>query len=219
MKVLNYDSEKMFDYENGFYLTCDNLRMPKVLAQYELYKKILDLPGSIVECGVFKGASLIRFAHLREALENPDARKIIGFDSFGAFPRSELNEDNQFAEKHDSFTGVGIDKEDLEMVLAHKKMQNIELVAGDLNVTLPAYVETHPALKVALLHIDVDVYTPTKTALEVLYSRVVKGGVIVFDDYAHIAGETRAADEFFADKNLPIKKFPFSHSACYMIKD
>jgi hypothetical protein len=46
------------------------------------------LPGNIIECGVFKGASLIRFATFRYILEAPFSRKIIEFDTFGKFPEN-----------------------------------------------------------------------------------------------------------------------------------
>lgn len=219
MKVLTYDSNQTFDYENGYYLTCDNKRIPKVLAQYEIYKLILNIPGTIVECGVFKGASLLRLAHFRECLENPVARKIVGFDAFGEFPRNTVKEDNDFAQQHDQGTGLGIGRDDLARVFEFKGLKNIELVAGDLLQTLPQYVQKHTEMRIALLHIDVDVYVPTKMALEVLFDRVMRGGVIVFDDYSHIAGETRAVDEFLANKKLSIKKFPFAHSPSYIVKE
>lgn len=55
-------AEKSWEYENGFYLTCQPNRLGKFLAHYELFKETLHLPGAIVECGVFKGISLCRFA-------------------------------------------------------------------------------------------------------------------------------------------------------------
>lgn len=79
--------EKAFDYENGFILTSDVYRLGNIMAHYELYKKIISLPGALVELGVFKGNSLIQFATFRELLENERSRKIIGFDTFGMFPR------------------------------------------------------------------------------------------------------------------------------------
>lgn len=87
MKIFKYDTENCWDYENGFYLTAENKRFSKFIAHYELYKMIKDIPGEIVEFGVFKGASLIRWATFRELLETSFSRKIIGFDVFGKFPR------------------------------------------------------------------------------------------------------------------------------------
>jgi hypothetical protein len=54
--------------------------------------------------------------------------------------------------------------------------------------------------KIALLHIDVDVYDPTKVILESLWHRVVKGGILMLDDYGTVAGETGAVDNFPPDQ-------------------
>jgi len=79
MKLPNF--EKAFDYENNFYLSCDMTRISKILAHYELFKKVIDIGGEIIECGVFKGASLARFAMFREIFANPFSKKIIAFDT------------------------------------------------------------------------------------------------------------------------------------------
>ena len=88
---MNYsiDKEKKWDYENGFYLTCGKGRIGKLLNHFEIYKKILDKPGDVLEFGVFKGTSFMRLLYFRDLLENETSRKIIGFDIFGKFPSSE----------------------------------------------------------------------------------------------------------------------------------
>lgn len=53
--INRFDETKEFMYENGFYLTSKPYRLGNILAHYELYKKILHLPGDVVELGVFKG--------------------------------------------------------------------------------------------------------------------------------------------------------------------
>ena len=62
--------KKMYDYETNSHLTLDVSRLGKLVAHYEAYKMIKDIPGSIVECGVFKGTSLTRFAMFRQLLGN-----------------------------------------------------------------------------------------------------------------------------------------------------
>lgn len=84
--MVRYQKEDAYEYENGFMLTSAICRMGNILSHYELYKKILNVPGEIVELGVFKGSSFIQFGTFRELLENENARKIIGFDAFGKFP-------------------------------------------------------------------------------------------------------------------------------------
>ena len=216
--LFGFDIEQQWDYENGFYLTSHLTRIPKMLAHYELYKSIINLPGQVVECGVFKGGSFIRFCTFREVLESPYSRKIIGFDAFGKFPQQENVEDQSFVEKFEGTAGQGISIHELEEVLAHKKFQNYELIQGDITQTIPDYVANHPELKISLLHIDVDVYQPSVTILNHLFDRVVSGGLLVFDDFATVSGETKAIDEFFVGKDSIIEKLSLSHIPSYVRK-
>ena len=62
-KIKGLSPEDVWDYENGFLWYSDLARLNKLLAQYELYKRILNVPGDLVELGTFKGASAIKFAH------------------------------------------------------------------------------------------------------------------------------------------------------------
>lgn len=221
--INKFDETRPFDYENGFYLTSPVQRIGNILSHYELYKMTKNLPGSIVELGVFKGGSLIQFATFRELLEHENSRKIIGFDIFGKFPESKtVASDQIFIEK---FT-VGeknldfLTKEELQKSFSHKKIENVELVQGDIRETVPNYIKEHPELKISLLHIDTDVYEPAKVGLECLYDKVVRGGLIVLDDYAVVEGETLAVDEFFADKDVQIKKLSQSHvKPSYIVKE
>lgn len=215
-KLFGFEKNNCFEYENGFYITSHNTRISKIISHYELYKMILGLPGHIVECGVYKGTSLIRFAVFREMLESPYSRKIIGFDIFGKFPKSGDKDDIAFVEKFEDEGGEGMSKIELEKVLMHKNIANVELIQGNILESVPDYVNNHPEMKICLLYIDVDIYEPTKIILENLFEKVVKEGLIIFDDYATIAGETRAVDEFL--KNKKIEKLPFSHTPCFFRK-
>lgn len=211
---MKYTADKSFDYENGFILTSEAYRLGNILAHYELYKKIIHLPGDVVELGVFKGNSLIQFATFRNLLENDKSRKIIGFDAFGKFPSGDnTTSDEKFIESwNDKFQDEFISREDILAVLKNKKFENVELIQGDIMKTLDDYVKTRPELRIALLHIDTDVYAPAKKGLEVLFDRVVKGGLVVFDDYGTVEGETLAADEFLSNYNYILEKFTFSHT-------
>jgi uncharacterized protein (UPF0297 family) len=215
--IMGFDLSSPFEYENGFHLTGDNSRIGKLLAHYELYKKIIGLPGHIFEFGVHKGNSLIRFATFRELLESSHSRKIIGFDTFDDFPETQSNEDNEFISAFVNEAGKPISTDELEACLQHKGINNVELVKGNILTTLPDYLAQHPETKAALIHVDVDVYEPTKVILEKLFERLVPGGLLLLDDYAIVAGETRAVDEYFKDK-AKIEKLPFSHRPSYIQK-
>lgn len=218
--IRGLDEEQAWDYENGFHWFSSPSRLNKMLAHYELYKMIKDLPGDIVELGVYKSASLIRFATFRNTFENDAARRIVGFDAFGAFPTDGLSlpEDLEFVEEFEEEAGDGLSREEIEKILEIKGFSNIELVKGNVLDTLPRYLSRYPHTRIALLHLDMDVKEPTAFALERLFERVVRGGLIVVDDYNAVAGATDAIDEFAARHDLRLHKMPHYNVPAYIVK-
>jgi hypothetical protein len=214
------DFEKAFTYENQFYLSCQPIRIAKLLAHCELYRMVESIPGEIIECGVFKGTSLARFATFRDLFSNSYSKKIVGFDTFGEFPETEFSDDQSFREKFIKNAGSeSISKEQLMQVLKHKGTdKNVELVEGDIMQTVPEYVEKHPELRISLLNLDTDIYEPAKVILEYLYPKIVKGGILILDDYGTFPGETKAVEEYFAESHIQIKKFPFCMTPSYILK-
>ncbi|WP_141506469.1 TylF/MycF/NovP-related O-methyltransferase [Paenibacillus luteus] len=214
------DFSKSFEYENNFYLSCDITRMSKMMAHYELYKMVVDLPGALVECGVFKGASFSRFAMFRELLNSPFAKKMIAFDIFGEFPETKYDDDIVMRQKFINEAGaISISDDQLFEVLKNKRVErNVDLVKGDITLTVPEYLEKHPELKISLLNLDTDIYEPAVTILENFYPRLVKGGVLILDDYGTFPGETKAVDDYFENKDVIIKKFPYAMSPSFIIK-
>lgn len=220
MNIAGYDTERCWEYENGFYLTSDVTRLGKLLTHWELYRKTSGLPGHIVECGVYKGVSLVQWATFRNLLENPRSRKIIGFDVFGPFPGGQTSQDKAYVNHwNGQLKGSYMEKPDLEEALAAKGLSGIELVQGDILKTVPRYVATHPELKISLLHIDTDIEEPARCALEYFWPRVVNGGIAVLDDYGVVAGGTQAVDAFFSDERMVIQKLHISHEIpAYVVK-
>ncbi len=214
------DFGRAFEYENGFYLSCDASRIGKLLAHYELFKMVSDVPGAIVECGVFKGASLARFAMFRELFANSASRAIVGFDVFGAFPETEFAADKGPRRAFIESAGAeSISVEQMTEVLTCKGCQrNVELVQGDICTTAREYAARHPELRIALLNLDTDIYEPSAAVLEHLWPRIVRGGVLILDDYGTFPGETQAVDEYFADKPVRIKRLGYCRTPCYIVK-
>jgi len=214
------DIKKAFEYENNFYLSCDTSRISKIIAQYELYKMTETVPGSIVECGIFKGTSFIRFAIFRALSEKALSKKMIGFDIFGKFPEVNYKPDKEFRQYHlDTAGGDGLSKEQLLDVMKGKKLDGgVELVEGNIIETVPAYLDAHPELKISLLNLDVDMYEASLTILKCLYPRISKGGILILDDYGVYPGETKAVREYFEGKNVEIRKMPFRATPAYIVK-
>ncbi len=217
---MDFDLSKAFDYENGFYLTSSAQRIGKFATHMELFRRSSGLAGDIVECGVFKGASFSRFVKFRTLFETPASREIYGFDTFGAFPEAD---DPMDEEKREDF----VSKAGNQSIFRQRLLglfdelglnENLELVEGDIRKTVPAFCNNHTDLKISLLNIDVDLLEPTRTCLEYFYPRVVSGGIVILDDYGDFPGATKAADEYFEDKEGTIQKLPYAFSIPFIEK-
>lgn len=214
------DKNLVFEYENGFYLTCAPSRIGKLIAHYELYKSIKHLSGAIVECGVYKGVSLIRFAMFRNLFEKQIKRKIVAFDTFETFPETQFEKDIPLRQNFiDEGGDQSIGKSQLLKILQDKKCNEfVELIEGNICETIPEFVSNNPDQKIALLNLDVDVYEPSVVILECLFPLLVKGGILILDDYGTFPGETKAVDDYFKGQSIKIQKFPFCKTPRYLIK-
>lgn len=215
-----YDLDRKFEYENGFYATADPSRFSKIISHLEFFKQTSNVRGEIVEFGIFKGNSFFRWIKFRDLLEQTNSRKIIGFDIFGDFPEAnfELDKDKRDAFVKETNGGKSISYSEINSLLDKQGLnKNIDIVKGDILTTLDKYLVENPHLKISLLHIDVDLYEPTKIILEKLYDKVTIGGIIIFDDYGAFAGTNKAVDDFF-DNKAAIKKLPYSHAISYIVK-
>jgi len=207
------------------YVPVQDLR--RFVCRYEIFKKILHVHGSIVECGVFLGGGLMSFAQLSEIFEPFNhLRNIIGFDTFTGFASVSDNDkrkDNVNVENG----GLSIDSyedllEDIKLfdknrVLSH--IEKVRLVKGDIKETLPKYLEERPYTVVSLLYMDFDIFEPTAFALKHLIPRIPKGGIIAFDELNHETwpGETLAVIQELGLNNLRLERFPFGSTVSYAI--
>jgi len=213
----------------GLYMR--RIHLAKMLALYEAFKLVSDMPGSIVELGVFKGESLLLFGKLMEIFNaNDRSTTVIGFDNFSGFTPLHA-EDGAVDARVDKRPGgwspasYRDDLLGLINVFDHDRMAGqkarIELVEGDIQTSVPAFAEANPGLRIRLLNIDCDMYEPTLVALEHLYPRVIPGGVVLLDEYAfrQFPGETAAVDKYFGDRMPRLKKFGFySNPGAYFVK-
>jgi hypothetical protein len=154
-------------------------------------------------------------------LENAYSRKIIAFDIFGKFPDANFEKDIVFRNKFVEEAGEH-SISDLELMAIYTKLglsENIRLVPGDIAETIPKFVLENPQIRIALLHVDVDLYEPTKVVLENLYPMVVKGGVIILDDYGAFPGANQAIEEYFNDLPVRLQKLPYSNAISFLQKE
>lgn len=198
----------------------------RFITLYELFKFALPVKGSIVECGVFRGFGLMTWAHLSAVMEPANLmRRIYGFDSFGGFPAIGAMDANAIktpqpgelnADSFDELSRI-IEIYDQDRFLGH--VEKVKLIKGDLVETVPRFMEETPHLVVSLLFMDVDLYEPTRVALEQFVPRMPKGAVLVFDELDNPIwpGETRAALDTLGLRNLELRRFDWDPYMSYAI--
>lgn len=198
------------------------------ISKYEIFKKIINIHGSIVECGVLYGGSLMTWGQLSSIFEPLNhQRKIIGFDTFEGF-QSETEIDKGKSSILDS-EGMKLNNmQELEKAIeiyddnrSLSHINKIELVKGDLTTTAKKYIEDNPHLVISLLYLDCDIYQPTKAALEVFLPRMPRGAVIVFDELnvSSWPGETMAVLEEVGIRNIKIERFAHDTNISYAVLD
>jgi hypothetical protein len=198
----------------------------RFITLYELFKLALPVKGSVVECGVFRGFGLMTWAHLSAVLEPANlTRRIYGFDSFQGFPAVSSRDDNTHKPpapgelKAESFEELSrlIEIYDRDRFLGH--VDKVSLVKGDVVETVPRFVTEHPHLVVSLLFLDLDLYEPTKVAIEHLVPRMPKGAVIAFDqlDNPIWPGEAQALAGTLGIQKLQLRRFEWDPYVGYAI--
>lgn len=206
--------------------------LKRFLAHTELFDLTVEVPGDIAELGVFRGLGLLTWANLLEARAIGDRTKVVyGFDNWAGFTKL-APEDGAPATEVDKVVGGYNPASSREEVLSAISIfdgdrfvpwkKRIELIDGQIEHTVPAFVTENPGVRFSLVHFDCDLYEPTLAALEALWPRLSRGGVMLFDEYAlkEWAGETKAVDEFFADKpEVRVQTLPWTNSpAGYVVK-
>jgi hypothetical protein len=218
--------QNFYDSFNTFMISSDLKVFGKLLARTQLFEKVKDVPGDIVECGVFKGTGLFTFLKLKRYFCPNTYKKVIGFDFFNSQElTSTLKNQDQSAMKtlfdgrkfeHDSEF-----KQKLDSTIRSSGFQDheYELISGDISKTVVEYVENRPGAKISLLYLDLDLEVPTYNTLMSLWDRVSSGGIVVFDEYAyHNWSESKGVDRFFADHDIKINSLNFFAPSAYVVK-
>ena len=183
---------------------CRNYSMLHISGFLNLYNSVRyikanQLPGDFVECGCFLGGASIFMSLLRDQLGLED-KTIWLFDSFEGFPN---NEKDRLIPNGVEMTSIRYDNFQESVRRNFQEVnpgcKNLVFVQGFVEKTIPA---TNIGA-ISLLRLDTDFYLSTKAELEGLYSRLVRGGVLIVDDYGVFEGAQHATDEFFSGLQSP----------------
>ena len=206
--------------------------LKRFLAHSDLFKLTLDVPGDIAELGVFRGMGLMTWANLLEAYCVGDRTKTVyGFDNWKGFVGFEKEDGKEISGAHKVLGGFNPEGYYSELKDAIALFDNdrfipwkprVKLVDGQIEETVVKFVENNPGVRFSLLHFDCDLYAPTKAALDVLWPKVSRGGIVLFDEYGipDWPGETKAVDEFIENRpELILKTLNWTNTpAAYLIK-
>lgn len=208
----------------GLYLNSKNLG--RLLFFHQIYQRILNHHGVVMEFGVRWGQTLALLSALRGLLEPFNRhRKVIGFDTFAGFKGvSKVDgtktkcDDGAYAvpEGYDAYLQKILALHDEQSPLNH--IRKFELVKGDATQTVPAYLKAHPETIISLAIFDFDIYAPTKAALEAIEPHLTVGSVLVFDELCDdlFPGETVALREVLGLRNLRIQRLPFASRVSFV---
>lgn len=199
-----------------------------MLFMNEIYQKILDVHGIIMEFGVRWGRNLALLSCLRGIYEPFNHnRKIMGFDTFEGFPSVD-GKDGEGAtikvgaydvtKDYDSYLAQILAYHESECPISH--IQKWELHRGDASVTLAGYLKRQPETIIAFAYFDLDLYKPTRDCLRLVLDHVTKGSVIGFDELnvAAYPGETVGAKEVLGDlKGYRVHHSRFSPTQSYLV--
>lgn len=219
-------TQDIYDSFNNFILSSDTKVFGKLLARTLLFNQVKDVPGDILEFGVFKGTGIMTFLKLKKYLTPNSGKKIIGFDFFDTDSLldslSDLDKESMTAlfnqrnfSHEESFTCY------LRTIIRQAGFDDHEydLVKGDASNTAGKYINERPGLKISLLYLDLDLEVPTYDVLQAAWERVSRGGIVVFDEYAfHKWSESKGVDRFFDDKDVEVKSLNFIAPSAYIVK-
>jgi hypothetical protein len=171
-----------------------------------------NIPGDVVECGVWKGGSMLAIADTLKEYNN-QSRKLFLYDTFEGMPpptEADVSHDNLEAaellqrdenkEKNLVWAYSTLDEVKKTMSLSGYPTEKIQYIKGKVEDTIPQQVPE----EIALLRLDTDWYESTRHELIHLFPRLVKGGILIIDDYGYWKGARRAVDEYFEENKVQI---------------
>lgn len=185
-----------------------------------------EIAGAMVECGVWRGgaAGMMALAHLHS--RRTPSRHLHLFDSWQGMPEPHHEFDGALAVEYSGGANGGALEPVGQCVAALDEVRQLlereiaypsDLITYHVGWFQKTLAQTQID-KISLLRLDGDWYESTKICLEHLYPRVVKGGIVILDDYGYWAGCRRATDEFIERLSEPVMLHHIDADGRYFMK-
>lgn len=207
----------------GLYLNSKNLS--RIIFFNEIYKKILRVPGIIMEFGTRWGQNPALFAALRGMYEPFNRhRKIIIFDTFTGFPKinkkdgkSNLMKKGQLSltKDYDKYLEKIMQIQEADNPINHIK--KFEIYKGDASIELKKFLKKNPQSIISFAYFDFDLYKPTRDCLSMIKKRLAKGSILGFDELndQDSPGETAALMEIFDLNKIKLRRLSYVSRVSY----
>jgi hypothetical protein len=195
--------QSIYDSYNKLIFSADNRIFTKMTKKIELYLKVKDLTGDIVEFGVFKGAGVALFLNLKNMYEPNSLMKVIGFDFFNTTKMIDTLDGLNKTMMIDVLNRV--DNNELSLISVSERLSsfnsdNYKLIEGEAVSKCNEFNLENPGARIKLLYMDLDLGEPTYNILKILWNKIVKNGIIVLDEYAyHKWDESNGVDKFLKE--------------------
>ena len=225
----NLPSNDNYQNFNNFIFSNDIKIMGKLLHRFQHFLNVKELPGDIVEVGVFKGSGISSFMKFIEIFCPNSNKKVIGFDIFDVVESENvLKSDKDIDRESMNIIYDRVNHNDLTLDsvtnnLTNTKISNDKfiLVKGDVEKSIPTFLDENPGFRISYLYIDVDIDRPTYFTLKYLWDRILPGGVIIFDEFEyHKYSESNGVEKFLKEKgiNFDLKSTDWIAPTAFMYK-
>jgi hypothetical protein len=223
------DDEK----ERSLFLFIRGSLMARLFGVQEVYQKIINIPGCIIDVGTWRGQTAVMCENLRSIYEPLNLnRRIIAFDTFTGYKGFTSNDNSTNLHKNGTYsTGEEYDELLNEIIELHEKNNVLghnygkhKIIKGDCLQTIPDFFNENSNEFVSLSFFDVNSYKPTLEAFKTIYNKTVPGGVIAFWQLSRKGEVIQAEGKVYVDEILN----KYSHSLrscksypglCYIIKE
>tara|TARA_Y100000591_G_scaffold283697_1_gene264871 strand:- start:770 stop:1480 length:711 start_codon:yes stop_codon:yes gene_type:complete len=201
----------------------NELELSYLYSIFNLFQKVKNLPGHIVELGVGGGRNSILFGSLLKFTSQHSNSKYFGFDTFGNYTEKDFLE-NPTLNKNK----LKWNNNSLEFVKNRIKKKGLDkicnFVEGDIRTTIDSFFNNNhsrfskDSFHCKLIYVDTSAYTPAKIGIEKFYDKLVPGGIISIDQRKQ-GGETNALVDFCKEKSINLQTGDFFNDIpAYIIK-
>ena len=207
--------------------------LARIFGTREIYEKIVNIPGSIIDVGTWRGQTAVICENLRAIFEPLHLnRRIIAFDTFTGYKGFSESDNATSLHKDGTYsTGENYDELLSKLLVLHEQSNAMghnfgkhKVIKGDCLKTIPQFFNDYKNEFVALAFFDVNSIKPTLESFKTIYNRLVPGGIIAFWQLSREGEVIQAEGQVYVDEILnnykhTLHRSKFYPGLCYIVKE